>query len=961
MTDKYRINSPRKLVEVALPLDIINKASVRESYIYRGNPSSVHKWWAQRPLAAARAVIFSQLVNDPGYQHGGGFKYGINKKEAAIARKRLFDLIEELVTWENMANEDVLERARNEMRRSWREVCELNKEHPDAKQLFDPNKLPAFHDPFAGGGTIPLEAQRLGLDVFASDLNPVAVLINKSIFEFPGRFIGCSPIHPDILADRTLIDRDWHQLEGLASDIRMFGAWVLREAARRVGDLYPQVIVEESLQKERPDLEASEGDNLPVLAWIWARTVKSPNPAFSHVDVPLASTFVLSSKTGANVYLEPLLERDSYSFSVRMGKPPSSARNGTKAGSRGANFRCILSDAPISGDYIKNEAAAGRMGARLLSVVVESPAGRKYLAPTPSLEKTPVAPEGAWASDIEFFQKALGFRVGNYGMKKWSDLFTTRQLITLSTFADLMIEVRKLIQEKGNATDLPRDDRHLQDGGCGILAYAELVSTYLAFALDKHAMYGNSLVPWYGKENRPSMLFTQQTLPMVWDFAEVNPFSKIGGSFHKSIEVVCQSLSGLACAPTLAVVTQESATNVSTSCRVAISTDPPYYDNVGYGDLSDFFYVWLRRSLRDVFPELFSTISSPKADELVATPDRHGGRELSEQFFLQNMTVAISKIAENSHPALPITIYYAFKQSETRQDAGTTSTGWETFLEAVIDSGLTIVGTWPMRTERSGRMRDNASNALASSVILVCKTRTSAAQVSRREFIRELNEFLPDALDEMTKGAADEQSPVAPVDLSQAIIGPGMAVFSKYSAVLEADGEPMTVRTALQLINRFLAEDDFDKDTQFCLHWFDQYGWDKGVFGEADVLARAKATSVDGLAESGVIKSGGGKVRLLRWNEYPNDWDPATDTRTPVWEALHHLIRGLKQGGEDTAGKLLAGVQSQAEAARQLSYRLYTLCERKGRAEDARAYNELITSWSAIESATPRNVQQELF
>jgi putative DNA methylase len=358
-------------------------------------------------------------------------------------------------------------------------------------------------------------------------------------------------------------------------------------------------------------------------------------------------------------------------------------------------------------------------------------------------------------------------------------------------------------------------------------------------------------------------------------------------------------------------------------------------------------------------PGLFSTMAVPKAEELVATAHRHGGREKAEDFFLNGMTKAMTSISAQAHPEGPLTIYYAFKQSDTDTDSGTSSTGWETFLDAVLRSGLQLSGTWPMRTERESRSIGIGTNSLASCIVLVCRKRPAdAPSISRREFIRELNGVLPEALDEMTKGSGDERSPVAPVDLSQAIIGPGMAVFSKYAAVLEADGSPMSVRTALQLINRFLAEDDFDADTQFCLHWFEQHGWTEGVFGTADTLARGKGTSVDGIKEAGVIQSGGGKVRLLKWAEYPTDWDPRTDTRTPVWEALHHLIRALKQRGESASGALLAALGGKAEAVRQLAYRLYTLCERQGRAEDARAYNELITSWTGIETAANKAPKQ---
>ena len=950
----YPIKSPRKLIEVALPLDAINKACAREKSIRHGHPSTLHLWWARRPLAAARAVIFAQLVNDPGYQQGGGFKYGMKKKDAAKERARLFKIIEDLVLWENTTNEAVLERARAEIRNSWREVCELNKDHPDASELFNPDKMPGLHDPFAGGGAIPLEAQRLGLEAYASDLNPVAVLINKAMIEIPPKFAGRPPV--SLLQSRQGtkkkeldLEREWPGATGLAEDVRYYGAWMREEARKRIGHLYPPVEITAEMAKERPDLKPLVGQKLSVIAWLWVRTVKSPNPAFSHVDVPLASTFVLSSK--ANAYIEPAIEGDHYHFKVKIGTPSPEAEKGTKL-ARGANFRCMMSNSPMSHDYARGEFQAKRDGVRLMAIVAEGTRGRIYLAPTIEQETKAKSAIPAWQPEEEMNQETSNLVSGRgYGITQWHEIFTRRQLVALTTFSDLVGEARELIRKAALSVGLTNTNEGLDCGGGGAAAYAEAVSVYLAFALDKMADYSSSIVVWSPTRDQAKTTFGRQALPMTWDFAEVNVFAGAAGDFGVSLDGVCRSIR----APdgqALGFAVQADAQTQSISIKKTISTDPPYYDNIGYADLSDFFYVWLRKSLRPVFPGLLASIAVPKAEELVATPYRHGSKEKAENFFLTGMTQAMHSLASQSHPANPVTIYYAFKQSETEGTDGTSSTGWVTFLEAVNRAGLKLSGTWPMRTERGARSISIGTNALASSIILVCRKRpVDAPSISRREFIRELNGVLPEALDEMTKGSGTERSPVAPVDLSQAIIGPGMAVFSKYAAVLEADGSPMSVRTALQLINRFLAEDDFDADTQFCLHWFEQHGWKESVFGEADVLARSKSTSVDAIKEAGVLQSGGGKVRLLKWAEYPKDWDPCKDTRNPVWETLHHLIRALKQEGEMASGRLLGAVKGQTEAVRQLSYRLYTLCERQGWAEDARAYNELITSWTGIESS----------
>jgi putative DNA methylase len=962
MTD-YPIRSPRKLIEVALPLDAINESCAYEKMPGIGaHPRGIHLWWARRPLAAARAVLFAQLVNDPGYQQGGGFKYGRNKKEAAIERKRLFTIIEDLVKWKNSNNEEVLERARAEIRRSWREVCELNKDHPRAAELFIPGKLPAFHDPFAGGGAIPLEAQRLGLESYASDLNPVAVLINKAMIEIPPKFAGSGPVGVDPESSRghkLALTRSWPGVAGLAEDVRRYGSWMWAEAQKRIGHLYPPVEITAGMTRERPDLKLLVGKKLPVIAWLWARTVKSPNPAFSNVDVPLVSTFLLSNKEGKESYVEPIVEDGRYRFVVRVGEPddPGATKRGTSASKWNA-FRCLMSDVPVSYEYIRTEGVAGRMGCRLMAIVAEGVRSRIYLSPTPEAEAAAHEAKPSWRPELDINYHPRDIKTQIYGLTKYGDLFTPRQLVALTTLSDLVIEVRDRVRTDAIAAGMVDDGVGLEQGGKGANAYAEAVSVYLAFVVDRCADFSNAMTRWVPGNQKVMNLFAKQAIPMSWDFPEAAILADAVGGVWPAVKYVAECIEELVPSSN-GYSAQSDAQTQGISRLKFISTDPPYYDNIGYADLSDFFYLWLRRALRTVFPTLLATMAVPKEEELVATPYRHGDKETAEAFFLEGMTSALHNLAESSHPEGPLTIYYAFKQSETRGLVDTSSAGWETFLAAILNAGFSIVGTWPLRSEQEFRMNSMGHNALASSIVLVCRKRAvDAPSISRREFIRQLNSVLPEALDEMTKGSGDERSPVAPVDLSQAIIGPGMAVFSRYTAVLEADGLPMSVRTALQLINRFLAEDDFDADTQFCLHWFEQHGWTESAFGEADVLARSKSTSVDAMKEAGVLQSGGGKVRLLKWAEYPTDWDPRTDTRTPVWEALHQIIRALKQGGEAASGALLAALVGKAEAVRQLAYRLYTLCERLGQAEDARAYNELITSWTGIESAaasTPKS------
>ena len=947
----------KKLIEVALPLEAINKAAAREKSIRHGHPSTLHLWWARRPLAAARAVIFAQMVDDPSAWPD---LFPTEKKQAK-ERERLFKIIEELVLWENTTNERVLEAARNEIWASWRRTCADNADHPHAKELFDRNKLPAFHDPFAGGGALPLEAQRLGLESYASDLNPVAVLINKAMIEIPPKFAGRPPVNPDYqnLAEAQKELRQWKGAQGLAEDVRYYGKWMRDEAEKRIGHLYPKVRITQDMidglpgkpETARPDLKPYLNRELTVIAWLWARTVKSPNPAFAHVDVPLASTFMLSTKAGKEAYVEPIIEGESYRFTVRVGKPKykEAAENGTKAGGRGANFICVLSHSPISGDYIKAEGKAHRMAARLMAIVAEGDRGRVYISPLIEQEQIARSAEPTWKPDGEIAKRMTGGNCTPYGLETWGDLFTDRQLVALNTFSDLITEAREKILRDSQASSLPNDPTPLAEGGSGSRAYAESIGLMLAFLVNQVANHSSSVCGWNSANTQMRSVFARQAIPMVWDYAESNPFCDSSGSFNNLYERQVKGFEALGSGPR-GWATQADAATQSVSLNKAISTDPPYYDNIGYADLSDFFYVWLRHTLRYVFPDVFTTLSVPKSQELVATTYRHGGKESAEAFFLSGMTHAIERLAGQSHPALPVTIYYAFKQSENEGDSGTASTGWETFLGAVIEAGFGISGTWPMRTEKEGRVISNDTNALASSIVLVCRKRPENAPIAtRREFVQALEAELAPALRNLQEGN------IAPVDLAQAAIGPGMAVYTRYSQVLDAEGRALTVKQALSLINEKLdavlaeQEGDFDADTRWALAWFEQAGFTEGEYGVAETLSKAKNTSVQGMVEAGILFSKAGKVRLLKPEELPGDWSPETDDRLTEWEIVHHLIRALNAGGETGAAELVAKLGSHADTARELAYRLYVLCERKKRAQEALAYNALVQSWPEIQ------------
>ncbi len=988
----------KKLIEVALPLDAINKASAREKSIRHGHPSTLHLWWARRPLAAARAVIFAQMVDDPS-AHPDLFP---TEKKQEKERQRLFRIIEDLVLWENTTNEKVLQQARDEIWQSWRYTCAENADHPHAKELFDRHKLPAFHDPFAGGGTLPLEAQRLGLESYASDLNPVAVLICKAMIEIPPKFANKPPVNPDYQTlspggrgrgegesrgQQNLVDREWRGAQGLAQDVRYYGKWMRDEAEKRIGHLYPKVkVVREKdgtyrhateaeigawSRKQEASIPASRSSlpapiqELTVIAWLWARTVKSPNPAFSQVDVPLATTFMLSTKAGKEAYVEPVIENGSYRFTVKVGKPkdPEAAKNGTKLAR--ANFVCLMSGAPIAGDYLKSEGKAGRLGVRMMAIIAEGDRGRVYLPPTEGIEAVARQAKPDWKPDLVICGSTQYIGVKPYGMEQFAALFTPRQLVTLTTFSDLVQEARERVKRDALAAGLPHDGKPIVGGGTGAGGYADAVGTYLGLGVGRSANYWSTQTPWGG--DFIVQTFGRQAIQMVWDHAEGNPFSRSTGNWTGALEWIEKVIGNALPASQHGAAEQDDAQTQTMSRSKVISTDPPYYDNVPYADLSDFFYVWLRRSLKPVFPDLFATLAVPKAEELVAFAYRHDGKAGAETFFLDGMTQAMHRLAEQAHPAFPVTIYYAFKQSESESEEGTASTGWETFLDAVIRAGFAVTGTWPVRTERSGGFRNSERSSLASSIVLVCRPRAAdAPTATRREFVTALKAELPVALAHLQRGN------IAPVDLAQAAIGPGMAVYTRYARVLDAEGKPLSVREALALINQTLdealaeQEGDFDADSRWALAWFDQSGFAEGEYGVAETLSKAKNTSVAGMVLAGIVKSKGGKVRLLKPSELPEGWDPAKDSRLTAWEMVHQLIRALEAGGEGAASALVAKLGSKAEIARELAYRLYTLCERKKRAAEALSYNSLVQSWPEItrlagEGSKPQEAQTGLF
>lgn len=901
----------KKLIETSLPLEAINAASAREKSIRHGHPSTLHLYWARRPLATARAVLFAQLVDDPASRPEEFPTVESQDKE----RARLHALMEKLIIWENSNDEKLLEQAREEIRKS------------------NNGKLPAVVDPFAGGGSIPLEAQRLGLESHASDLNPLAVLINKALIEIPPKFAGWSPVFPGVAEEQS----SWLRAEGLAADVQHYGQWLRDEAEKRIGHLYPKVT-------------APGGTEHTVIAWIWARTVISPNPA-NPIETPLVRSWWLSKKKGKEAWVKATVVDGRVQYEVQHNAGgPKKDEDGTIKHGKGA--WTVGDGTPFSYDYVRESGKRGEIGAHLIGIVAEGNPGRLYLSPTPEHIQAAKVDAGDAGIIGEIATNPRWFSPPAYGMREFSDLFTNRQLVALTTLSELVAEARSKVLEDALAAGIPAGER-LEDGGSGAEAYADAVATYLAFALDKLADLNNSLVRWEPKAQCPRQLFGRQSIPMVWDYAEANPLSNSSGSFNTIIQGISKAMK----APFFGV---SSSTNNSVSPGNAmareykdliVSTDPPYYDNIGYADLSDFFYVWLRKSLRTIHPSVVGTMLTPKADELVANPYRHDGKQGAEKFFIEGFNSVFHRIREDdANSDVPMTVYYAYKQQDSGKD-GTSSTGWHTLLDGLIQSGWEITATWPMRSEAKNRLLAHGTNALASSILLACRPRPAEARaVARRAFVAALKSELPEALRTLMQGA------IAPVDLAQAAIGPGISVFSRYAKVREADGSDMSVRDALQLINATLdevlgeQESDLDSDTRFAVRWYRQYGWKADSSGIADQLARSSDTSLAELQRGGIFEAKGGKARLLSPTQLNEGWDPVADEHVSVWEATVRLAAVLAKDGVDKVAELLPAVGEKVslDAVKELGFLLFHEAEKNKDTDDAILFNGLVSSWGDL-------------
>jgi putative DNA methylase len=933
----------KKLIEVSIPLEAINaESSKRKQKAPKGYPTAIHKYWAQRPIAACRAVLFAQLVDDP-TSWPTRFPTDASQEEE---RRRLHKVMEGMLSWEASNDQSLMTAARWEIARSV--AWDRGEEPPsitehEAVLEYVQTYAPTMYDPFSGSGSIPLEAQRLGLRVHASDLNPVAVLLGKAMIEIPFAFTNTPPMNPISYKEAELGQtRRWTGAEGLAEDVRYYGKWIHSEVSSRLGRYYPGA-------------KSADGRTGIVVAWLWARTVKSPDPRAAGAMVPLASSFVLSNKEGRKVWVNPIIDgkaQDGYRFDVKSGVISKTeeirARKGTKAG-RGSSFSCVLTGSAIDPEYVKTEGMAGRLGTRLMAIVADIDGTRRYVSPTIDHETIAHSAMPAWEPTGDLPHDPRNFWVAQYGLTSFSSLFTTRQLLAATTCCDLIAEARNNVVADAASASWDADPARLSTGGRGAEAYGDAVATYLALAVDRMLFYGSSLCGWLPKDNAMGQAMKQQSLAMSWDFAEGNPIGKSSSNVMSCANVVADCLSELKF-NVGGNIGQADAREVSYPSSSFVCTDPPYYDNFAYADLSDFFYPWLKSNVGSIFPDLFRRIQTPKDDELVATPYRHGGVDAAEQFFMAGMGSALKRMT-TAAGAVPTVIYYAFKQQEQSQ-IGITSAGWAGFLQAIVNAGFVIDGTWPVRTENPGRSIAQGANALASSIVLVCRRRDTESEViTRADFIRALKAEMPAAIQTIRKAG------VGPVDMQQSVIGPGMGVFSRHAKVLEDDDSAMSVKTALAVINRVWEEIEneldqaFDPETQVALAWFSTYGFDARASGELITLTTAKNTSDRALFASGVFKDMKGKAGLTPREELPPGWSPASDKTLTTWECVQHTARVLNaaDGGGEAAAALVAQMGPKAEEARALAYRLFEIATNKGWAAEALVYNELAQEWSKLE------------
>ncbi|MDR1013036.1 MAG: DUF1156 domain-containing protein [Lactobacillales bacterium] len=922
----------KKLIEVGLPLEAINLACAREKSIHHNHPSSLHLWWARRPLAAARAVIFASLIDDPS-SHPEIFPL---EEQQNAERDRLFDIIKSLVKYENIHNITLLNSAITEISNS------LN------------GHFPKLLDPFCGGGSIPLEGKKLGLEVFASDLNPVSVIINFAMLDFPHRFANAIPVNPDYSSPTinqkfVTSSKPLPVKNALSLDLEFYANSIYDKLHNEIGHLYPP------LNPETLEFSNRRDSTTNIIAWIWFRAVKCPNPV-CNCQTPLAHSFNLCTVAGKEKHLVPIISDTTISFKIAKGKTDNYTVN--KHGAK-----CIKCNAIIPLKYIQEEGVAGKLTELPGAIVADISKTKEYYIFDDLHFNASLVPRPEHVPETLIPNTNHKICTKIYGFSKFSDHFTNRQLTLLSAFSTLISDIGKQIQYDAEIKWNNYDDTDITEGGTGSKAYSQAIQIYLSLILDKTADYNSSFSTWNAPRQGMRNIFGRQSLPMVWDFAEVNPFSNQTGSIKNMIQWVVKTLETLDRSPISVkpTINLRDAKQDSGLRNMLISTDPPYYDNIIYSDISDFFYVWLRLTLHDIIPNLFQTVLTPKRDEIVANKFRHDNNPVKAKlFFEKSLYEAFVNLYNCSSDEYPVTIYYAFKQREFKEinhsesnistrKIETTSSGWETMLSALIKAGFSITGTWPIKTEFVGRNVGNNTNSLSTSIVLVCRKRPQAEnKISTRDFIKELSREISVPLKYL------QNCKLSPVDLAQAAIGPGMAIFTKYSKIIESDNSELTVRKALSEINnaldRFLSESTvgLDLESSFCIELYSQYSYNSVLAGEADILLKAKNVTLQSLLNLKVIKSKDGKISLNERDEL--------DVTSPqhmhcIWLNTQLLVKLFIKGGIDDSANFLNVIPPNLrEKSLSVAYKLFSISENHKWIHEAKAYNSFVTDWDQIKN-----------
>ena len=920
----------RKLIEITLPLNDISKESAREKSLKHGHPSTLHTWWARRPLAACRAILFASLVDDP-IDCSDEFPH---EDDQIAERKRLHQLISDISRWENTDERKpgglkLMNSARFEIARSLaRSRGDAVPTEPDAvlKYLSDKDTGITVYDPFSGGGSIPLEAQRLGLAAVGSDLNPVSVLITKATIELPVSFAGDRPVNPSAhhqvtrgSKGRSSTDGDWRGYAGLANDIRYYGLRVRDEASKRIGHLYPTVTLD-------------DGSDAHVVAWLWANTIPCSNPACG-IEMPLIRNFQISKRDGRPRWTTPTFDIDNKMIKFEVTESSSGIRFERTVDRNGSV--CLACETSTKLEYVRNQALDGNMRQQLIAIAAEGDRRRVFVSPNEHHAQIALRARPPRRPTGSLPHKARSISTQIYGLSEWHQLFTERQLTSLCTFSDVLKDIIPEILNDGASSE-----------------YAKVIHTYLALAVGRLSHVGSRLSMWVNAVDFVGGVFGRQAIGMVWDFAELNPFSTRTQNWMTQLDWVAKVVERLPVNVVSGFAFQADAANAEYVANgPVIVTDPPYYDNIGYADISDFFYIWHNDMLRDSYPELFVGMQTPKKDEIVAGPMFENPKEHFERLIEK----VLNKIKSACSTDFPSSILYAYMQKKGA-DKESVPAGWEAFLTAVSNAGLRIVGTWPVRTERKAKLNALKGNMLASSVVLVTRPRPEGApSASRREFVDELEVSLPAELDRLTR-----EDNIAPVDLAQAAIGPGMKIYTKYSRVETFAGEPVPVRDALTEINRvigdyFLSEQgELDARTRFCIDWLKEHGFDEGLFGDAEVLAKAKDVAIGDLVAQGLLEARRNVAKLLPISAFltPKNADQCVGASTSSWEGLmrvaFHFQFPEEGRGVEGAADVIREMGAKSDEVERLARIMFDHYDRKFQPSNSRVYNHIADAWRDI-------------